>query len=79
MLFRSHQPQLQKRLADIQHDQFHLITSTTHVHMDHHNCLEVVIVKGRAAQIQDMAAQMIALRGVKNGKLTTASTGQALP
>lgn len=79
LVYDHHQPQLQKRLADIQHDQFHLITSTTHVHMDHHNCLEVVIVKGRAAQIQNMAAQMIALRGVKNGKLTTASTGQALP
>ena len=50
----------------------------THVHMDHDNCLEVTIVKGRASQVKELADQLIALRGVKEGSLTMSSTGDRL-
>ena len=79
LVYDHHQSQLQSRLTDLQHDHCDLITSTTHVHMDHHNCLEVVIVKGRASLIQGLAEKMIALKGVRIGKLTMAGTGQDLP
>jgi CopG family nickel-responsive transcriptional regulator len=46
--------------------------------MDHHNCLEVTIVKGKASQVQDLAGRLIALRGVKDGSLTMSSTGGQL-
>ena len=78
LVYDHHQPQLQERVTEIQHDFYHIITSTTHVHMDHHNCLEVTIVKGRAAEVQKLAQGLIALRGVKDGTLTMSSTGGEL-
>lgn len=78
LVYNHHQSQLQETLTAIQHEYYTLITSTTHVHMDHHNCLEVIIVKGRASHIRELAERMIALRGVKNGHLTMTSTGHHL-
>lgn len=75
VVYNHHQAQLQERITELQHRYFLLITSSTHVHMDHHNCLEVTIVKGKASQVRELAEAMIALRGVKNGNLTMSSTG----
>ncbi|MCI5122724.1 MAG: hypothetical protein D3908_16365, partial [Candidatus Electrothrix sp. AUS4] len=50
-------------------------TPSATLHMDHHNCLEVTIVKGNAFAVQELAENMIALRGVKSGNLTMSSTG----
>lgn len=74
LVYNHHQPQLQEKITELQHAFHHQITSTTHVHMDHDNCLEVTIVKGRASQVRELAEQLIALRGVKNGHLTMSST-----
>jgi len=78
MVYDHHRAQLQERITELQHDFYELITSTTHIHMDHHNCLEVTIVKGKASQVQDLAGRLIALRGVKDGSLTMSSTGGRL-
>ncbi|RUM40275.1 MAG: nickel-responsive transcriptional regulator NikR [Desulfobulbus sp.] len=75
MVYDHHKSQLQERITELQHDFYELITSTTHIHMDHHNCLEVTIVKGKASQVQELAGRLIALRGVKDGSLTMSSTG----
>lgn len=75
LVYNHHQPQLQEKITDLQHEYHHQITSTTHVHMDHDNCLEVTIVKGRASMVRELAEKLIALRGVKNGNLTMSSTG----
>jgi len=75
LVYNHHQAQLQERITDLQHRYYKLITSTTHVHMEHHNCLEVTIVKGRASMVRELAEELIALRGVKNGSLTMTSTG----
>jgi CopG family nickel-responsive transcriptional regulator len=75
LVYNHHQSQLQERITELQHRYYELITSTTHVHMDHHNCLEVTIVKGKASKVRVLAEGMIALRGVKNGNLTMSSTG----
>ena len=75
IVYNHHQAQLQERITELQHRYYILITSSTHVHMDHHNCLEVTIVKGMASQVRELAEAMIALRGVKNGNLTMSSTG----
>lgn len=75
LVFNHHKSQLQERITELQHNYHNLITSTTHVHMDHHNCLEVTIVKGKASTVQELATQLMALRGVKDGNLTMSSTG----
>ncbi|PIE55834.1 MAG: nickel-responsive transcriptional regulator NikR [Desulfobulbus propionicus] len=78
LVFNHHQAQLQERITELQHRYYQQITSTTHVHMDHHNCLEVTIVKGNARKVEELAEQLMALRGVKDGNLTMSSTGNAL-
>ena len=75
IVYNHHQPQLQEKITELQHKYHHSITSSTHVHMDHHNCLEVTIVKGRASQVRELAEQLMALRGVKDGNLAMSSTG----
>ncbi len=75
IVYNHHQPQLQEKITELQHQYHHAITSSTHVHMDHDNCLEVIIVKGRAFQVRELAEHLMALRGVKDGNLSMSSTG----
>ena len=78
LVFNHHQRQLQERITEVQHDYHHQIVSTTHIHLDHDNCLEVIIAKGKASQVKSLADRLTALRGVKNGALSAASTGKKL-
>lgn len=67
-----------KELLDLQHDYVDEIISSLHVHMDEHNCLEVVVVKGKASRITEIAERLISLKGVKHGKLVMTTTGKEL-
>ncbi len=78
LVYDHHQHQLQEKVTEVQHDYHHHIVSSTHVHMDHNNCLEVIIVKGKAQDVQDLADRLIALRGVRDGNLAMSSTGKDL-
>jgi CopG family nickel-responsive transcriptional regulator len=70
--------ELTRVLTDIQHTHHGTIICTTHVHLDGHNCLEVVVLKGPARQVQTIADRLIASRGVKHGRLVSTSTGKRL-
>ena len=76
LVYDHHKPHLQFLLTDIQHDHHDVIISSLHVHLDHDNCLEVLVVRGKASLIQAMADSLIAAKGVKHGKLTISSTGK---
>ena len=65
-------------LNDIQHHYHQLVISTTHIHLDGHNCLEVIIVKGKSEDIKTVADRLIGTKGVKHGKLTATTTGKQL-
>lgn len=78
LVYDHHQHKLQEKVTEVQHDYHHHIVSTTHVHMDHNNCLEVIIVKGKAKEVQELADRLIALKGVRDGNLAMSSTGKAL-
>ena len=54
------------------------IVSTMHVHLDHHNCLEILALKGRGERVYELADRLLGLRGVKHGELTCAATKQSL-
>lgn len=69
---------LSKRLTHIQHQSPEAVVSALHIHLDHHNCLEVLILRGKARQILRMGEQLTAIRGVKFGKLIPATTGENL-
>jgi CopG family transcriptional regulator, nickel-responsive regulator len=74
LVYDHHQHQLHEKITEIQHDFHHQIVSTTHIHMDTAHCLEVIIVRGKARQVHELAERLIALRGVKDGNLATSST-----
>jgi CopG family transcriptional regulator, nickel-responsive regulator len=75
LIYDHHVRMLNEKLTDMQHDHFHHILSTLHVHLDHDNCLEVLVVKGRAKQVKTIANALISTKGVKHGRLTLTSTG----
>jgi CopG family transcriptional regulator, nickel-responsive regulator len=78
LVYDHHRPNLTERLVEIQHQAGTQIMAATHVHLDHHNCLEVVIMKGRSPALRKVADQILTLRGVKHGKLVLTSTGKDL-
>lgn len=69
---------LSERLTDMQHDHHQQILSTLHVHLDHDNCLEVLVVKGQAKNVQTIAEKLISTKGVKHGRLTITTSGKEL-
>jgi CopG family nickel-responsive transcriptional regulator len=70
--------ELGDRLIHSQHQYIGSIISTTHIHLDRHNCLEVVIVRGKGKVIKAIANRLISTRGVKHGKLSMTTTGKEL-
>ena len=78
LVYDHHQRNLLNRMTQIQHDSQASIISTTHVHMDHHNCLEIIIVKGTPSKIRVLADHLTTLKGVKSGHLSAATTGKGL-
>ena len=71
-------PDLARRLTQMQHDEHDIIIATLHVHLDHHNCLEVLILKGEAARVRALADKLISCKGVKHGTFSGTTTGQDL-
>ena len=69
MIYDHHTGTLTNRLLDLQHDHHNEILSTTHIHIDHHNCLEVLVLKGKTGNIQKLADNIKALKGIKHGEL----------
>lgn len=66
------------KLTHIQHESQVEVVSSMHVHLDHHNCLETIVLRGKPVEIQQVADSLTSLRGVKLGKLVMGSTGQGL-
>ena len=78
MIYDHHTGDLTRRLGEIQHDYTAEIVSTMHVHLDHHNCLEILALKGLGSRVYKLADRLLGLRGVKHGELTCAATGASL-
>jgi CopG family nickel-responsive transcriptional regulator len=78
IVYDHHTRELNRVLTNLQHQCHQSIVCTTHVHLDAHNCLEVVVVKGNSQQVRAIADRLIGTRGVKHGKLVCTTTGRAL-
>ncbi len=78
LVYNHHVRMLNEKLTDLQHSHFHHILSTLHVHLDHDNCLEILVVKGKAGLVKKIADALISTKGVKHGQLTLTSTGAGL-
>ena len=69
MIYDHHAGNLTSKLLDIQHDHTKEILVTTHIHIDHHNCLEVLVLKGKTGSMQKLADNIKSLKGIKHGEL----------
>ena len=76
LVYDHHRSGAVKRLVDIQHDFGQAIVSTQHVHLDHHTCLEVVIVRGRAGAIRKLLAGLKSVKGLKHSAMVMAASGR---
>ena len=70
--------ELSQKLASLEHSKFHRVVATMHVHMEHENCLEIVILRGPGREIQRLGEQLISMRGVKHGRFIPGTTGENL-
>lgn len=78
IVYSHHKSELLDVLTDIQHNFHTSVISSMHVHMDEHNCLEVIVVRGKGNDIKKIADRLISAKGVKHGKLTVTTTGKEL-
>ncbi|MBN2243257.1 MAG: nickel-responsive transcriptional regulator NikR [Acidobacteria bacterium] len=75
LVYDHHQPKLSEQLIDAQHNYRGKVLATTHVHLDHRNCLEVIILKGRGMEVKKFADRLLSLKGVQHGKLVLTNAG----
>lgn len=79
LVYNHHTRDLSDKLTEHQHSHHDAIVSALHVHLDAHNCLEVVVVRGPAREVKRLADELIGTKGVIHGKLVTTTTGAGLP
>jgi CopG family nickel-responsive transcriptional regulator len=78
LVYDHHVPGLAQKLTEVQHTAGAMILAATHVHLDHHYCLEVIMMRGPGKSLQSVADGMLALRGVELGKLVLTNSGKDL-
>lgn len=78
LIYDHHASRVAERLTEIQHEHLEQIVTTTHVHLDAHRCLEVILLRGPTKIVRDLADGLIGVKGVETGRLVLASA-EAIP
>ncbi|HZZ44192.1 MAG TPA: nickel-responsive transcriptional regulator NikR [Tepidisphaeraceae bacterium] len=79
LIYDHHTPRIQSTLTAVQHDYPHSVVSNLHVHLDHDNCLEVIVLRGQGSLIKTISDRLLTAKGVKHGKLTITAAGSSTP
>ena len=69
LIYDHHAHGVTEKLTEVQHENHDLVVSTSHAHLDHESCLEVLIVHGKSARVEQFADRLIGLKGVQHGRL----------
>lgn len=69
VVYDHHQANLAQKLIKLQHDRLLHTISSLHIHLDHHNCLEVILLRGKVSRITKLADSLLSLKGVKLGRV----------
>lgn len=72
LIYDHHAGPVADRLTELQHDHLEKVVTTTHVHLDHSRCLEVILLRGRAREVRQLADSLIGTKGIEMGKLVLA-------
>lgn len=78
LIYDHHAGDISERMTELEHRHHQLVISKMHIHLDHDNCLEVLAVRGEAAEIHKIANELIGMKGVKHGKLVATTSGKNL-
>jgi CopG family nickel-responsive transcriptional regulator len=78
IIFDHHAHGVTEKLTEAQHEHHDLVVSTSHAHLDHDSCLEVLIVHGKSAQVAQFADLLIGLKGVQHGRLVMTVPAHAI-
>ena len=78
LIYDHHVRMLNEKLTEMQHEHHQAIVSSLHVHLDHDNCLEVLVLRGKSGEVRAIADRLISTKGVKHGKFTMTTTGKDL-
>lgn len=78
LIYDHHKRDVLGKLTDTQHEFQEVIISTQHIHLDHHNCLEIVAARGKAEEVQKLADALTSIKGVRHGTLSMSSTGRGI-
>jgi len=78
IVYTHHEHELSNILAELQHTCHESIICSTHIHLDAHNCLEIIIVRGKSSRVKYIANALISTRGVKHGQLVSTTTGKTI-
>jgi CopG family nickel-responsive transcriptional regulator len=69
LIYDHHETKLPQKLVDVQHNHLLEVIASTHIHLDHHNCLEVIILKGKAKDIEKLGNNIASFKGVKLSRI----------
>jgi|SRR5208337_1895416 len=78
LIYDHHANGIPEKLTELQHAQHELVVSTSHAHLDHDSCLEVLIVHGKSAEVAQFADRLIGLKGVQHGRLVMTVAAHAM-
>ncbi len=78
LVYSHHKRGLVQKLTTLQHDYHHMIISTQHIHLDHDNCMEVIIAHGKARSLEQLSDKLKTVKGIKYGNLAMATYGKEL-
>lgn len=78
LIYDHHKRDILRMVTDLQHDFQGVIISTQHIHLDHHNCLEIVAARGKAEDVRRLADALRAIKGVRHATLSMSSTGREI-
>ncbi|MHB8771154.1 MAG: nickel-responsive transcriptional regulator NikR [Syntrophales bacterium] len=78
LVYDHHKRDVISKVTDTQHDFQEVIISTQHIHLDHHNCLEIVAARGKAEKVQKLADALRSIKGVRHTTLSMSSTGREI-
>jgi CopG family transcriptional regulator, nickel-responsive regulator len=76
LVYDHHHSDLSQKLTEIQHQALDVIITSMHIHLDHHNCLEVLVLRGSGRVIKETSEKLISTKGVKHGKINLTTTGR---
>jgi CopG family nickel-responsive transcriptional regulator len=76
LVYDHHSTKLMEKLTGLQHSHLLQTISAMHIHLDEHDCLEVIVLRGRIGEIKKTAENIICLKGVKLGRINFVATEQ---